>query len=441
VSTIAPATRVDVRRQRRGWYFYDWADSAFATTVGAVFFGPYLLQVAKAAADSHGFVHPLGLDVRVKAVYPLTVAVSVLAQVLVLPPAGALADQTGRRRAMLAAFAYLGAAATTAMVLITGGRYLLGAALFTVANLAFGASEIVYNSFLPDLAGPDERDAVSARGWGFGFLGGGLLLGLNLALYVGHQRLGMGAGTAVRLSLASAGVWWAAFTVIPVLALRDRRGDGEAAASFRRLRGTLRDLRRRPVTLRFLLAFLLYNDGVQTVIALSATYATAELGLGQPVVISAVLLVQFVAFAGALLLGRLAVRLGARRVVLGSLVAWVAAVAGAYTLRHGSTVQFLVLAAVIGLVLGGTQSLSRSLFSHLVPRSREAEYFAFYEVSDKGTSWIGPLIFAAALQWTDSYRDAIASLIVLFVAGFVLLAFTDLPRGVHEAGNRLPGRL
>jgi MFS transporter, UMF1 family len=452
-TTVAAPPRERLRRQRRGWYFYDWANSAFYTTVVAVFFGPYLGKVAEAAADARGYVHPLGLDVRAKAVYPLAVTVSVLAQLLVLPLAGALADHTGRRRMLLASFAYLGSAATVAMFLVTGGRYLAGAALFALANLAFGASVVVYNSFLPDLAGPDERDAISSRGWGMGFLGGGLLLGLDLALYLGRGPLGLATDTAVRISLASAGLWWAGFTLIPVLTLRDRargavpvpragrRGAGGASSALRQLGGTLRDLRQRPVTLRFLLAYLVYNDGVQTVITLSATYATAELGLGQSVVISAVLLVQFVAFAGALLLGRLAVRHGARRVVLGSLVAWILAVAASYVLQRGSAVQFLALAAVIGVVLGGTQALSRSLFSHLVPRAREAEYFAFYEVSDRGTSWIGPLVFAATLQWTDSYRDAIASLVVLFAAGFVLLLFTDLRRGVREAGNPLPGRL
>jgi MFS transporter, UMF1 family len=438
--THAPA-RAD-RRRRRGWYFYDWANSAFYTTVVAVFFGPYLGKVAQAAADARGFVHPLGVDVRAKAVYPLTVAVSVLAQVLVLPLAGALADARRERRlALLTAFAYVGAAATVAMLLVTGGRYVAGAALFTVANVAFGASVVVYNSFLPDLAAPGERDAVSSRGWGLGFLGGGLLLGLDLALYLGRGPLGLTAATAVRISLASAGLWWAGFTLIPVFALRERGRRGRRENGGVRLGATLRDLRHRPVTLRFLLAYLVYNDGVQTVITLSATYATAELRLGQPVVISAVLLVQFVAFAGALLLGRLAKRHGARRVVLASLIAWMLATGASYLLQRGSVWQFLVLAAVIGTVLGGTQALSRSLYSHLVPRSKEAEYFAFYEVSDKGTSWLGPLVFAAALQWTDSYRDAIVSLVALFAAGFALLVTTDLPRGVREAGNRLPGRL
>lgn len=442
----APAR--DRRREQRSWYFYDWADSAFPTTVVTVFLGPYLSTVAGAAADAHGFVHPLGLDIRAKAVFPFAVAISVVVQVLALPLAGALTDHTGRRRALLGLFAYVGASATIGLYLVSGGRYLLGAVLFLVANLAFGASEVVYNAFLPDIAEPDERDAVSSRGWGIGYLGGGLLLALDLVLYLLHDDFGLSKGAAVRLCLASAGVWWGGFTLIPLRVLRDRHTPraGERAwaimrAGFTQLGGTLRDLRNRPVTLLFLLAFLVYNDGVQTVITLSATYATQELGLGQSTVISAVLIVQFVAFGGALLLGRLAARLGTKRVVLVSLLAWTLVVLVSYTLQRGSAVEFFVLAAVIGTVMGGTQALSRSLFSHLIPAGRQAEYFGFYEISDKGTSWLGPLVFAIALQWTDSYRSAIASLVVFFIAGFVSLAAVDLPRGIREAGNTVPRRV
>jgi MFS transporter, UMF1 family len=446
--TTLAAEETDRRREQRGWYFYDWADSAFSTTVVTVFLGPYLSSAATAAADAHGFVHPFGLDVRAKAVFPFAVTVSVIAQVALLPAVGALIDHTGRKRGTLALFAYLGAFATTGLYFADGGRYLLGAGLFVLGNLALGCSEVAYNSFLPDIAAPDERDAVSSRGWGVGYLGGGLLLALNLVLYLLHDSFGLSQGMAVRLSLASAGVWWAAFTLIPLRRLRDRRpaATGESGftavrAGFGRLGSTLRDLRTRPVTLLFLVAFLVYNDGVQTVLTLSATYATQELKLGQSVVIGAVLLVQFVAFGGALLLGRLADRHGAKRVVLAALLAWTVVVLASYTLQVGSVVEFILLAAVIGTVMGGTQALSRSLFSHLVPRERTAEYFGFYEISDKGTSWLGPFVFALALQLTDSYRSAIVSLVVFFVAGFVLLLTVDLPRGAREAGNPLPRRL
>jgi MFS transporter, UMF1 family len=435
----------DARRERIGWYFYDWADSAFQATVIGVFFGPYLGSVARAAADAEGYVHPLGLDIRAKAVYPFAVALSVILQVLVLPMVGALTDHTGRQRRLLALTAFGGALCTGGLYFLSDGQFLLGAGLFVVANIAFGASEVVYNSFLPDIAAPDERDAVSSRGWGFGYLGGGILLALNLVLYLLHERFGVSKDLAVRISLASAGIWWAGFTLVPLRLLRDhhRAHTGErlstaVRASFGRLGDTLRDLRNRPVTLMFLLAFLIYNDGVQTVITLSATYATEELKLGQSVVIAAVLLVQYVAFGGALLLNRFAGRYGAKRVVLFSLIAWTIVIMGSFALQEGSAVEFFVVAVCIGIVLGGTQALSRSLFSHLVPADRRAEYFGFYEISDKGTSWLGPLVFALALQLTDSYRTAIVSLIIFFIAGFALLLRVDVRRGIQEAGNPLP---
>jgi UMF1 family MFS transporter len=455
--TVPPATTStasgesahrDARRERIGWYFYDWADSAFQATVIGVFFGPYLGSVARAAADAQGYVHPLGLDIRAKAIYPFAVALSVIVQVLVLPLVGALTDHTGRQRRLLALTAFGGALCTGGLYFLTDGQFLLGAGLFVIANIAFGASEVVYNSFLPDIAAPDERDAVSSRGWGFGYLGGGILLALNLVLYLLHDQFGVSKDLAVRISLASAGIWWAGFTLVPLRLLRDRHrppaGEKLSAAvraSFSRLGNTLRDLRNRPVTLMFLVAFLIYNDGVQTVITLSATYATEELKLGQSVVIAAVLLVQFVAFGGALLLNRFAARYGSKRVVLASLVAWTVVIMASFALQQGSVVEFLVVATCIGVVLGGTQALSRSLFSHLVPPGRRAEYFGFYEISDKGTSWLGPLVFALTLQVTDSYRTAIVSLIVFFVIGFALLLRVDVRRGIREAGNPVPHRV
>jgi UMF1 family MFS transporter len=196
-----------------------------------------------------------------------------------------------------------------------------------------------------------------------------------------------------------------------------------------------------PLTLWFLGAYLLFNDGVQTVISLSATYASEELGLSQSVLTGAILMVQVVAVFGALGLGRVAARYGAKRTVLGCLVAWTAVLVAAYTLQEGAVAQFYALAAVIGLVQGGTQALSRSLFSHLIPAGREAEYYSFYEISDRGTSWLGPLAFGLTYQLTGSYRYAIVSLVVFFVAGFLLLLRLPMRRAVLAAGNTPPERL
>jgi MFS transporter, UMF1 family len=436
------------RREQRGWYFYDWANSAFSTTVVTVFLGPYLTAVAENAADGDGLVHPLGIPVLAGSYFPYILSLSVVLQVFLLPITGAIADRTRRKKRLLMLFAYIGAISTVGLYLIQGSAYLIGGLLFVIANLSFGASVVVYNAFLPEIAEPDERDRVSSRAWAVGYLGGGLLLAANLALFTAHESLGLSEGQAVRISLLSAGAWWALFALIPLATLRDRgsghseeQGAAVAVAGFRQLLGTLRASLAYPQTLLFLAAYLLYNDGIQTVITLTAVYAKAELGLGTGTIISTVLMVQFLAFIGALLLGACARFFGAKKVVLASLILWTGAVAGAYFLQAGAVWQFYLLGAFIGIVLGGSQALSRSLFSHMIPGGQEAEYFSLYEISERGTSWLGPLLFGLTLQLTTSYRSALASLVIFFALGFVLLALVDVRRAILEAGNQLPEKV
>jgi len=436
------------QREQRGWYFYDWANSAFSTTVVTVFLGPYLTTIAENAADSRGFVHPLGIPVRDGSFFSYVVGLSVALQVIVLPVTGAIADRTRRKKQMLALFAYIGAAATIGMWFLQGERYLLGGALFLIANLAFGASVVVYNSFLPEIAEPDERDRVSARGWALGYLGGGLLLVVNLALYTARDRLGVSEGDAVRISILSAGLWWAIWTIVPLRGLQNRRAPagfeaasetgGVVSGGFGQLARTLREARSFPQTLLFLVAYLFYNDGIQTVIVLAAVYGDKELGLGQTTLIVAILLVQFVAFAGALVMGRMAKSYGAKRVILSSLILWTAVLVAAFFLQAGAVAQFYLLALLIGFVLGGSQALSRSLFSQMIPPGREAEYFGLYEISERGTSWMGPIAFGLVYQATGSYRTAIIALVVFFVVGFLLLTRVDVRRAIREAGNEEP---
>ncbi|MGW0188613.1 MFS transporter [Streptomyces sp. NPDC003362] len=435
-----PAAR---RREQRGWYFYDWACSVYSTSVLTVFLGPYLTSVAEAAADSDGFVHPLGVPVRAGSFFAYAVSLSVIVAILVMPLVGAAADRTGRKKPLLGAAAYTGAAATAAMFFLSGDRYLLGGALLVVANAAQSVAMMLCNSYLPQIAPPEERDAVSSRGWAFGYAAGALVLVGNLVLYLAHDSFGLSEGEAVRICLASAGLWWGGFALIPLRRLRDRPAvePGAAVPGRRQLMATLRDMRRHPLTLAFLLAYLVYNDGIQTVISQASVYGSEELGLGQSTLIGAVLLVQVLAVAGALALGRLARRHGARRTILGSLVAWTVILATGYFLPAGEPVWFFALAAGIGLVLGGSQALSRSLFSHLVPPGKEAEYFAAYELSDRGMSWLGPLLFGLTYQLTGSYRDAIISLVGFFVLGFLLLARVPVRRAIQEAGNPVPERI
>ncbi|WP_406002030.1 MFS transporter [Streptomyces sp. NBC_00829] len=433
------------RREQHGWYFYDFACSVYSTSVLTVFLGPYLTAVAKAAADAEGYVHPLGIPVRAGSVFAYAVSISVVVAVLVMPLAGAAADRTGRKKPLLAAAAYTGAAATAGMFFLDGDRYLLGVFLLIVANASLSVSMVLYNAYLPQIAEPDERDTVSSRGWAFGYTSGALVLVLNLVLYTGHESFGLSESAAVRICLASAGVWWGAFTLVPLRRLRDRKvapsGEGSVGSGWRQLTATLRDMRRHPLTLSFLLAYLIYNDGVQTVISQASVYGSEELGLDQTTLITAVLLVQVLAVVGALGMGRLARTHGAKRTILASLAVWTLILAAGYFLPAGAPVWFFALAGAIGLVLGGSQALSRSLFSHLVPHGKEAEYFSAYEMSDRGLSWLGPLVFGLAYQLTGSYRDAIISLVVFFALGFVLLARVPVRRAVAAAGNPVPERI
>ncbi|NUP17358.1 MAG: MFS transporter [Streptomyces sp.] len=449
VRTEAADDAAGRRREQRGWYFYDWACSVYSTSVLTVFLGPYLTSVAEEAADADGFVHPLGIPVRAGSFFAYSVSLSVIVAVLVMPLVGAAADRTGRKKPLLAASAYLGATATTAMFFLGGDRYLLGGLLLIVANAAQSVAMMLYNSYLPQIAPPEERDAVSSRGWAFGYASGSLMLIVNLVLYLAHDSFGVSEGTAVRICLASAGLWWGGFAIIPLRRLRDRRSTSAGAAKepggkqpsamgFRQLAATVRDMRRHPLTLAFLLAYLIYNDGIQTVISQASIYGSAELDLSQSTLIVAVLLVQVLAVAGALAMGRLARTYGAKRTILGSLVAWTVVLAAGYFLPAGVPVWFFVLAAGIGLVLGGSQALSRSLFSHLVPPGKEAEYFSAYEMSDRGMSWLGPLLFGLTYQLTGSYRDAIISLVAFFVIGFALLARVPVRRAINDAGNPVP---
>ncbi|MFF0793257.1 MFS transporter [Streptomyces spiralis] len=431
------------RREQRGWYFYDWACSVYSTSVLTVFLGPYLTSVARSAADADGFVHPLGIPVRAGSFFAYCVSASVILAILVMPVAGAAADRTGRRKPLLAAAAYTGAAATTGLFFLDGHRYLLGGVLLIVANASVAVSMVLYNSYLPLIAPPDERDAVSSRGWAFGYAAGSLVLVANLVLFTAHGSFGVSEATAVRICLASAGLWWGVFTVIPLRRLRDRRTAPTAVPvhGWRQLAATIRDMRGKPLTLAFLLAYLVYNDGIQTVISQASVYGSEELGLSQSTLITAVLMVQVLAVAGALGMGRLARRYGAQRTILGSLVAWAVTLGAGYFLPAGAPAWFFVLAAGIGLVLGGSQALSRSLFSHLVPPGKEAEYFSAYEMSDRGMSWLGPLLFGVTYQLTGSYRDAIISLVAFFAIGFVLLARVPVRRAIHDAGNPVPDRI
>jgi len=454
-----------VQRQRRGWYAYGWASHVFPTIVVTVFMGRYLTSVAENAVGKNGRLHLLGIPVAPGSLFVYLVSVGTALLVLAMPLVGAVADRTGAKRELLLGFGWLSAACCIGLIAVSGNDWQLGSVLFLLGYLGYSCATVVNYALLIDVSTAAERDRVSSFGWAFSYIGGGILLAADfvLSLFLTDKAW------LARISLCSAGLWWALFNVLPWWMLRglDRQpatdpastaGTGSLAgagslagtglpagtgllAGFAQLRRTLAELRNYPITMAFLAAFLIYNDGIQTVTTVAAQYGDKQLQLSDSVLLSAILLVQFVAFGGAIWLGRLADRHGARRVVVGSLLVWVLLVVLAYFLTAGAAWQFYLLAVAIAVVLGGSQALSRSLFSRLIPAGREAEYFGLYEISDSGTSWVGPLVFGLTYQLSNSYRNALVSLVVFFVLGLALLVRVPLRAGIEQAGNPVPDRL
>jgi UMF1 family MFS transporter len=442
------------RREIWGWAMYDWANSAFVTTVATVLMGPYLTALAQGAAGENGTVWSLGPfgAVTAKSLYPQAVSLSTFLQLFLLPVLGGIADYTNLKKRLMASFCAIGSVATVAMFWVEGDRFVLGAGLFVVANLCLGGSIVLYNAFLNEITTPDRRDAVSSQGFALGYLGGGILLACNLALITLAPSLGIGKGAAVRLSLASAGLWWGGWSLVTFRFVRSRPGprsiDGGRhwfVAGVGEIGAAARQLRRLPHTARYLVAYTFYNDGIQTVIAMSSVFLAQELftpvqreaGEDVAFLTALILMVQFVAFFGATGFAFGARGFGTKASVLASLVIWCTIVVYAYAFLD-TTVQALAMGAAIGVVLGGSQALSRSMYSRLIPHGQEATFFGLYEISERGTSWIGPQIFALVLATTGSYRDAILSLIVLFGVGTVLLWTTDVARAERDAGAPVP---
>lgn len=447
-----PELKPGNRREQIGWYFYDWANSAFSTTVGAVFLGPYVSNLADQAAGADGLVRLLGVPLAPYSFVSYCVSISVVLQVLFLPILGAIADYSSLRKRLMQIFAVAGSWATMFMFFITDQTWWLGGLLFIIANLCFGAAIVFYNAYLPDIAEPEERDRVSSVGWALGYLGGGLLLTLNLALFLLRDALGIDSSLAVRINLFSGGLWWFSWSFVTWRLLRSRDkakalppGETYLSTGLKQLWETFQETAKYPHTIRFLIAYLLYNDGIQTVFSVAAVFAAAPLLQGgleieQDMLTMIILMIQFVAFGGALLFGRLAVRFGAKKALMYGLIVWTIVVIYAYLGLRGESriLEFWILGGFIALVMGGTQAVSRGLFANMIPPGKEAEFFSIYEVSERGTSWLGPLAFGLVNQITGSLRPAMVSIILFFIAGMALLLRVDVRRAIAESGNKPP---
>ena len=436
------------RPELRAWAMYDWAVSSVQTTIMVAVFPIYFIRVAGAEVEPATATQYLAVANSI--VLAITAVIS--------PVLGALADYLAIRKRLLGAFMLVGALATAMMFTVGSGDLALASVLFIIALGGASASFVFYESLLPHLAPPAEVDRVSSAGYAIGYLGGGILLALNLAWIQAPQLFGLPSGEGLsseqatlpaRLAFLSVAAWWIVFSIplfrrVPEPPRRVELDEGPNAnpvgTAFRRLAETVRTLRGYKQAFLMLGAFLLYNDGIQTIIKMATAYGT-EIGIGQSALILAILIVQFVGIPFAFLFGMLASRIGAKRCIFLGLAAYVGISILGYFMTTAT--HFFVLAGMVGMVQGGTQALSRSLFASMVPPHKSGEFFGFFSVFEKFAGIFGPLLYAGAIMMTGSSRNAILSVILFFIVGAALLAMVDVDEGRRvareaEEGTREP---
>jgi UMF1 family MFS transporter len=417
---------------------YDWANSAFQTTVITAVFPNFFSRVA--AANPIDGQAPLLAPPQATAVFGWGTTICLTVIAILGPILGAIADYRAIKKKMLAGFMTLGIICTAAMATIDRGEWPWALALFMIANIAIAASFVFYDSLLPHIAAHDEMDRVSTTGYALGYLGGGVLLALNLAWILSPATFGLPDSIrAIQLSFLSVAAWWLVFSIplfrrVPeparTLQVGERADENAIVAAFGRLRDTLRELRGYRNAFLMLIAFMLYNDGIQTIIKMASIYG-AEVGIDLNAQIAAFIVVQFVGVPFSFLFGTLASRIGAKTGVFLSLVVYTAISLLGYFMT--TAWQFFALAFLVGTVQGGSQALSRSLFARMIPPHKSSEYFGFFSVFEKFAGIAGPAIFAAAVTITGSSRPAILTVIAFFIAGAAVLSRVDVAQGEREA--------
>ena len=425
-------------RTVRGWCLYDWANSAYVTTTaGALLPSYFVLGVAPDGVELFGrAVPPSGL-------WAAAVGVSALVVFALAPVLGAIADYRQSKLRFLRAFAFSGSLFGALLFFAVPGAIWFTISMFVFAQVCFTAGNVFYDAFLPSIASDAESDGVSARGFSYGYVGGGLQFAIALGLVAGHEALGLDRVMAIRISLLMAGLWWFAFSALAFRWMRDAEDASDAPAEtlgygelarlgVSRTLGTARRLPRFKNLMLFLIAFLLYNDGIQTVIGQASAYASDELELDTVWVMVTFLVVQFVAVGGALFFSWLADRIGTKPAVMVALAGWTAVVTFAYFIPRGSVAGFLSMGAAVGIVMGGAQALSRSLYAVMIPKEASAEFFGFFSVFGKLSAVVGPFLFAGLTFAFGSARPAILAMVAFFVVGMALLWRVDLDRAREE---------
>ena len=416
-----------------GWCMYDWANSAYITTVGIAIL-PYYF--GKVIMGENGV--KIGNTVfSATSLWAYMVSGAAFFVFLFAPVLGAISDFSAAKKKFLMFFAYMGSLSALLLYFCQSGDVWKTVIIFMISQIGFVGANIFYDAFLPQIASEDRLDWVSVKGFFFGYVGGGLQFAISLGLVAGHGVIGIDQGLAARIAMAMAGLWWAGFSLLTVKHLREAEAVEQMPAAYRgkpkliaytaigltRIFGTAKKVRRFKHLLLFLIAFMIYNDGIQTVIKMATIYGTEELGFSTTVLMITVLIIQMVAAVGALVFGKLSSRIGTKRAVMLSLVLWSGVVTYAYFLQTAT--EFFLLGVVVGIVLGGSQALSRSFYGSMIPEESSAEFYGFYSVFSKFSSIWGPLAFGLIRQITGSARLSIISLMIFFIVGLILLYFVN----------------
>ncbi len=428
------------KRDIFGWAMYDWANSAFATTILVAVFPMFFDSVI---VPEGGF--PI-LGMKFSAISLLGFASSFYALLIFItaPVLGAISDYSSSKKQFLMFFCYLGSVFSILLYFCDPGEVWQTMLFFVLAQIGFVGGNSFYDAFLPQIASEDRIDRVSGLGYAYGYIGGGIQFALSLGLIAGHDLFGITTVQAAKLSMAMAGLWWGGFALVTFRLLRETpsteaRSDPSgflkkltaySAIGFRRTIGTALKVRRFKHLLIFLIAFMVFNDAIQTVIKMASIYGLDEIGLSQTGIMLTLLVIQFVAFFGALLFGWIAEKINAKRALMITLLIWTGVVVYGYFMT--TITGFLVNGIIVGLALGGSQALSRSLYGSMIPAGASAEFYGFYSVFSKFTAIIGPALFGFVDFFTGSSRGAILSLVVFFSIGIVLLAMVDV-RKAREA--------
>ena len=416
-----------------GWCMYDWANSAYVTTVVAgvlpIYFADWIV--------GEGGVQIGNTLVSADALWAYLASASAMFVFLFAPVLGTISDFSSSKKKFLIAFAYMGSISATLLYFCQPGDIWKTVTLFLVAQIGYVAANVFYDAFLPQIAPEDKIDWVSSKGFSYGYIGGGLQFAITLGLVAGGEIIGVGQGLAARIGLGMAGLWWAGFTIFTLKNLKEAGAIeampekyqsqpkiiAYAAIGITRTLATIKKVRRFKHLLLFLIAFMIYNDGIQTVIKMATIYGKEELKFSTTVLMVTLLMIQIIAAGCALLFGRIASKIGAKRALMLTLLLWSGVVTYAYFLH--TVTEFFILGIVVGIVLSGSQALSRSFYGAMIPKEASAEFYGFYSVFSKFSAIWGPLVFALIRQITGTARLAIISLMVFFIVGLILLAFVD----------------